>query len=117
MLLAIPTTFLPVDWMAAVHRWLGLGDFPATPIVDYLTRSLSLLYALHGGVLIAVAADVRRYAPVIVYVGAAHALFGMVILGVDLHAGLPLHWTLGEGPPITVLGLVLLWLARAVDRE
>jgi hypothetical protein len=23
--------FLPVEWMADTHRWLGLGEFPRAP--------------------------------------------------------------------------------------
>ena len=40
---AIPATlggslpvFMPVSWMAATHRWLGLGEMPTGPIVEYL---------------------------------------------------------------------------------
>ena len=52
MLLAFFAIFLPVRWMAVTHEWLGLGEFPASPLVDYLTRSASLLYAWHGGLLL-----------------------------------------------------------------
>ena len=45
MLSAFATLFLPVDWMAATHRWLGLGEFPESPLVDYLARSI---LAAHG---------------------------------------------------------------------
>ena len=49
LLLAYGAVFLPAVWMAATHRWLELGDFPAFPIVDYLTRSISILYGIKGG--------------------------------------------------------------------
>ena len=47
MLTALFAVFLPVRWMAETHEWLGLGEFPESPLVDYLTRSASLLYAWH----------------------------------------------------------------------
>lgn len=35
--------FLPVEWMASSHRWLGLGEFPRAPVVDYLARHAGVL--------------------------------------------------------------------------
>ena len=37
-----------MSWIAASHEWLGMGDYPDRPIVDYLARSLSLFYGLVG---------------------------------------------------------------------
>ncbi len=102
--------FLPVRWMADTHRWLGLGPFPASPLVDYLTRSASLLYAWHGGFLLLLSTDVRRYRPLILYVGITTAIGGLLLLGIDLHAGMPAYWTLSEGPPVTLIGCILTWL-------
>ncbi len=45
-LLALAAVFMPVSWMVATHRWLGLGEMPVTPVVEYLARSLSACYAL-----------------------------------------------------------------------
>ena len=50
-LLALPCALMPFSWMDATHRWLGLGTLPSEPIVAYLARSLSLFYALLGGLL------------------------------------------------------------------
>jgi hypothetical protein len=112
LLLAFFAIFLPVDWMAAAHRWLGLGDFPASPLVDYLTRSASALYAIHGGLLWVLSKDPQRFRPVILYVAMTGLAMGVVILFIDLHAGMPAYWTIAEGPPLVVLGGVVLWLAR-----
>lgn len=109
---AFLTMFLPAEWMAAIHRRLGLGDFPASPLVDYLTRSASALYAFHGGVLAVASLDVRRYAPLIDYLGWANVVLGLALLGIDLHAGLPGWWVLAEGPWIVATGVALLWLVR-----
>ena len=112
VLLALAAVFLPIAWMAAIHAWLGLGDFPESPLVDYLTRSISALYAIHGGLLLLVSCDVRRHAAVVVYLAVTGIGFGLLMIGVDLHAGMPLRWTIGEGPPVMILGIVILYLLR-----
>jgi hypothetical protein len=117
MLLAVFAIFLPTEWMAATHRWLGLGEFPASPLVDYLTRSASALYAIYGGLLVLLARDVRRFAPVIVYLAVTGLAFGVVMLGVDFAAGMPRYWSVGEGPLVLVLSGVILWLSRGIRRD
>ncbi len=117
VVLAWFAVFLPTEWMAATHRWLGLGEFPASPLVDYLTRSASVLYGIHGGLLLMLSTDVRRYRKLVVYIGVTDVIFGVLMLGIDIHAGMPGFWTAGEGPPITVVGLVMLWLVRSLPAE
>jgi len=116
-LLAFGAVFLPVDWMAATHAWLGLGEFPRSPIVDYLTRSISALYAFHGGLLLLVSWDVRRHARVVAYVAVASIVFGVLLFGIDLHAGLPLRWVVCEGPPVVLVGVAILYLVRRVTAQ
>ena len=48
MSMALFAVFLRHDQMAAIHEWLGLGNFPEGIIVDYLARSLSAFYAIMG---------------------------------------------------------------------
>ena len=117
LLTAFPMMLLPVDWMAATHRWLGLGEFPASTLVDYLTRSISFLYGFHGGLLLLISVDIRRYRGVLVYMIVMSVAFGASMIAVDLHAGVPLRWALCEGPPIIVLAAVLAWLLRSVPRD
>jgi len=59
-LFALVPVFMPVSWMAGTHRWLGLGEMPTGPIVEYLARSLSAFYALVGALL---ADDRASYKP------------------------------------------------------
>ncbi len=117
MLLAFGAIFLPADWMAASHRWLGLGEFPASTLVAYLTRSASALYGIHGGLYLVVARDVKRYAGVLAYLAGMNIVFGALMVGVDLYAGMPWYWTVGEGPPVAVFGVLLLVLLRRVPRD
>ena len=99
--------FLPVDWMVRTHAWLGLGEFPRSPIVDYLTRSVAALYGFHGCLLLIIATDPVRYRALVWYAAAMNILFGIIIIAIDLHAGMPMFWTVAEGPPIMALGVAL----------
>lgn len=110
--LAFLAMFLPVDWMAWTHRWLGLGEFPRSVVVEYLARSIAALYGFHGVLLFIVARDPVRFAPVVRFVGVMNIAFGLMLVGIDLHAGMPWWWTAGEGPPIVAFGVVVLLLSR-----
>jgi hypothetical protein len=112
---AFLAVFLPVDWMAAIHQWLGLGEFPRTPIVDYLSRSVAALYGFHGILLFILANNPVRYRPIVRYVGMLNIALGILMTGIDLHAGMPIWWTAGEGPPVFVLGIAILYLTRSFE--
>ena len=111
-LLALVPVFMPFAWMAATHRWLGLGEMPAAPVVEYLARSLSAFYALVGALCLLVAADLDRYRPLVRSLGVAFALLGLVFLFIDLAAGMPWWWTAAEGPATVVVSALLCVLAR-----
>lgn len=115
--LAIFPAVMPRSWMAAVHELLGLGQFPSGPIAEYLARSLSAFYAVHGGLMLMLSTDVRRYAALITYQAVAVMAFGLLILATDLSVGMPWWWTLGEGPFLVALGVVLLALLRKMREE
>jgi hypothetical protein len=105
--------FLPVDWMAAAHRWLGLGELPRAPVVDYLARSIAALYGFHGVLLLLVAQDPTRFLPIVRFLGVMNVLFGTFVTVIDMHAGMPLWWTIAEGPAIIGFGIVVLYLSRS----
>ena len=111
-LLAVVAVFMPSSWMAATHRWLGLGEMPTGPVVEYLARSLSAFYAVMGAVCLVLAADLERYRPLVRFLGVAFALMSLVLLGVDLAAGMPWWWSASEGPGGVVFGALLFVLAR-----
>lgn len=104
---AFLTILLPAEWMASTHRWLGLGEFPRAPVVDYLARSIAALYGFHGVLLLIVATDPVRYRAIVWFVAAMNIAFGLIVMAIDVHAGMPLYWTLGEGPPIIAFGIVI----------
>jgi len=114
MLVALGAIVMPFEWMNAIHRQSGLGELPHVPIVGYLTRSESALYAVQGALLIFLARDVRRFLPVVWFLAVTGLAFGPIMLGVDYAVGMPLPWTVGEGPFVIALSVVILWLARRV---
>ncbi len=61
-----------------------------------------------------VSTDIRRYRPLLVYLGIATAIGGLILLGIDLHAEMPAYWTLWEGPPVTLIGILMIWLALRI---
>lgn len=112
LLIALIPAVMPFAWMEEIHRHLGMGELPRGPIVGYLTRSLSALYAMHGALIWYVSLDVRRFLPLIKCLAALAIAFGIGMLVLDPLVGMPLFWTLGEGPFIVLLGVVMLWLCR-----
>ena len=115
-LLALVPVFMPFSWMVATHRWLGLGEMPTAPVVEYLARSVSAFYALLGALCLVMASDLERYRPLVRFFGVALALLGIVFTGVDLAAGMPWWWTALEGPGAVPVGALVYFLARPVHR-
>jgi hypothetical protein len=95
-LCALAAVLAPARWLAAVHAWLGLGTMPWTPVVGYLARSDSALYALHGAMLVFISFDVERYQRLIRFLAMCALVYGVILLGIDLVEGLPLWWVLSE---------------------
>src|SRR5437588_7384133 len=63
LLLALPAAVLPTRWLAWSYEALGLGEWPPEPLLEYLARSASLLYALVGGMALLWSFDPPRYRP------------------------------------------------------
>jgi hypothetical protein len=105
---------LPRDWMAATHQWLGLGEFPRVAVVDYLTRSVAALYGFHGVLLLLVSRNPAQHRSIVRYIGLMNVFFGLLLVLIDLHAGMPAFWTLAEGPPVVAFGVLVLYLSRSL---
>jgi hypothetical protein len=115
-LFALVAVFMPVSWMAATHRWLGMGEMPISPVVEYLARSLSAFYALVSALVLVMSSDLERYRPLVRVLAVGIVLMSAVFTGVDWSAGMPWWWTAIEGPPGIVFGAWLLYLARPENR-
>src|SRR5262249_47918114 len=77
-----------------------------------LARSTSFLYALHGATVLFLSFDLSRYWSLITFLAAIALVHGAVMLGIDLAEGMPLWWTVVEGPGIFATGAVGLSLQR-----
>ena len=110
--LAFLAMLLPVAWMDSIHRSMGLGELPRAPVVDYLARSVAALYGFHGALLLLISTDPVKYRTIVWFVSILNIVFGMMLVVIDLHAGMPKSWTLFEGPPLVVFGIVIAWLNR-----
>ena len=110
-MLAIVAAFMPLSWMASVHEYIGLGKMPDGPIVEYLARSLSALYALLGCWIFYLSGRVPAQLGFVRLFGALFAVFG-VALWIGLKSGLPIAWVLLEGPPSILLGLWIVYCCR-----
>lgn len=115
-LFALVFVAVPYSTMDAIHAWLGMGRLPTEPVVGYLARSTSAFYALVGGLLWLLSFDLRRYRSVLVYLGFAVILLGVILLAVDWAEGMPLFWKLWEGPLVIAYGLIMLCFCRAIGR-
>jgi len=115
-LLALAAVVMPLSWMAGTHRWLGLGDMPITPLLEYLARTISAFYGFFGALCLVAAADLDRYRPLVRFLGVSLAVMGIVFLGVDLAVGMPWWWSVCEGLPVLV-GTSLFFLASRDRRQ
>jgi hypothetical protein len=116
-LFALIFVVAPRGWMDAIHAELGMGQLPDEPIVGYLARSTSAFYALVGGLLWIVSCDLVRHRQVLIYLGGAVTVLGIVLFVVDWQEGMPLFWTAWEGPFVFLFGASVLLLGRRIGRR
>jgi hypothetical protein len=116
-LLALGAIVMPFRWMNSIHQYIGLGELPNMPVIGYLTRSASALYALYGAMFIFLSLDITRYLPLIRFLALLNIAFGIILLIVDFVVGMPLMWTLGEAPSMILFGAVVLWLANKMKPD
>jgi hypothetical protein len=94
--LAIIPLVVPFRLLDAAHQWMGLGPFPSAPIADYLARSVSSLCVFYGGLLLMLAHDVERHAPIISYQAIAIMLLSAFGIVAGVRAGLPAFWVIAD---------------------
>lgn len=108
---ALIVAFLPGGYILRINDELGLAALPDTPLVSYLIRSTSVLYALHGGLMLGLSRDVARYRPLIRLLGGLVVAHGIVLFGIDYAIGMPAWWTCMEGPSFIACGVAVLVLS------
>jgi hypothetical protein len=114
MLTALVFVFAPFEWMVIVHRQIGMGELIYTPLLSYLTRTLSGVYAVLGAVLLFISFDLARYRSLIRFLGVVAILGGAGVTFLSALLGLPLFWTLSEGPLTVALGVAMMVLSRRI---
>ena len=111
-LLAVVVVFLPTEWLGWAHEAVGLGALPQGRIVGYLARSTSLLYGIHGAMLLVLAVDIGRYRSLIRWYGRVIAVAGALLIGVDIAESMPVWWTVFEGAAVVGIGVAILTLCH-----
>jgi len=109
-ILAFGAVVMPREWMAHYHAALGLGEFPALGITDFMIRQASYTYGMHGIILWVLSFDIARYRPLLILTGISYVLAGPVFVWIDVSAGMPRFWMLGDGGSCFAIGLAILFL-------
>jgi hypothetical protein len=115
LIIALGAAIMPYAWMNAIHGWLGLGTLADEPVVGYLARSLSALYAFLGAISWFLSRDVRRHVPLLRFVVPMTALYGALLVAIDIAVELPLWWSLSEALSLLVWATTLWCLVRHVQ--
>ncbi len=116
MLCALVFVFCPFYRMASIHSRIGLGELTYTPLLSYLIRTLSALYAILGGLLLFICLDLDRYVLLVRFLGIVAILGGIGVTILDAILHLPLFWTATEGPLTIALGVAVLILVCKAAR-
>jgi hypothetical protein len=116
-LLALLAVVMPRESMAQVHAWLGLGTLITEPVTIYLARTVSLLYAFQGATFWHLSGDVRKYRALIAFWGRLTLVGAGVFLVIDIMAGLPWWWAVGELLCLVAIGGSLVWAERRLEHE
>ena len=111
-LIAIVVACMPASWIATLHGTLNIGPFPSDAIAYYLARSSSMMYAVHGLLLLFLSCDILRYLQLIRFLAFLSILHGLMIAGIDLSLQMPWFWTALEGPLLIAWGLTITLLIR-----
>ena len=112
-ILAFVFVLMPFSRIQQLHEKTGLGELPDIPIVGYLSRSLCLFYTVFGIILWTVSFDLDNCRRLLWRIGVILPAIGCTLLAIDFYQGLPLVWTLSEGPFTIITGGLFLWLLRA----
>jgi hypothetical protein len=118
MLGAVLGLVMPVEAMSRTQQWLGLGEFPPSPIAEYLARGLSMMYMVAGVVSIALSTDIRRYRPLlpvfVVALAAGEICLGLILLARESTLGM---MVLGESLGAAGWCVLTLILIRRIPAE
>ncbi|MBI1314958.1 hypothetical protein GC176_27005 [bacterium] len=112
--LAVVVAFLPWSLIEAAHAALGLGGMPRHATTEYLVRSVSLLHALLGALLVFLSYHVVRCAAVIRCLATLLSVLAALLVPVDVLSGMPLWWGVAQCGGLLAIGVFLLASLREV---
>ena len=110
--LAVVVAFLPWQMIERVHQSLRLGALPDHATVEYLVRSVSLLHAVFGALLVFLSYDIVRFAPVVRCIACLLCVTALALIPVDRLSGMPLWWSVLQVGGLLVIGTYLWWALR-----
>jgi len=114
--LAFVSVVMPRSGMEASHAWLGLGEMPGGPVLMLMIRQASYAYGMHGVTLWVLAADVRRFRPLVLLNGVSFLLAAPVFFLIHYTTGMPGWWAAMDTLGCGFFGAALLWLDRRIGR-
>ncbi len=117
MISAVIFVFCSLGRMDSIHRILGLGPLPNGPIVEYLARTESALYAYIGALLFFISFDLRRYQLLLRFLAWTAVPFSIGIILLDIKLGMPSFWIATEGPFTLLLCVILLFLTKIPHQD
>lgn len=112
---AFIAVFLPYEMMDKIHQQMGLGHLPQVPILDYLARSVSLFYGIHGVIVLYVSFNLMKYLQFLKLLCYLGLVFGVAMIMIDFNAAMPASWSFAEGPLIISLNLVIYFLVKMLE--
>ncbi len=117
LIAAFGAVLLPYDIMNQIHQNFGLGSLPRAPILDYLARSVSMFYGIHGVIVLYISFDLVKYLKFLKLLCYLGFVFGITLFFIDINAPMPLYWSLSEGPFVIFLNGVIFFLAIQLERK
>ena len=94
----------------------GFEKAVGMPVFEYLARTVSFMYFVHGGLCLFLSSDVRRFGPVITFVASIQLAFAAVVGWIDEKAGMPRAWTVAECGLVTLFSATILCLRLCCAR-
>lgn len=104
-------TAVPLTWLDAWHRWLGLHALPDSPVLRYALRGGALVQGAIGVLIWIIASDVIRYRPLAIATGAIYLASGPAFYLIDTRAGMPSFWCWLDTGSCLMTGAVVLTLS------
>ena len=117
LITAFIAVLLPYETMARIHQQIGLGNLPRLPILDYLARSVSMFYGIHGVIVLYISFNLMRYIELLKLLCYLGFVFGIALFVIDMNAPMPARWSFAEGPFIVSLNIVIYVLIMMLERK